>query len=315
MESAEHRVMRQACANGGVITRREALALGMSPAMLSRRVQSGHLIPVARGVYVQPGVLEAELTLLRAATWALDAVASHESAARLHGLQGLEERPVAVIVPVRRSYRFADVQVHQLTDLTQADTTDILGIPTTDPSRTVLDLAAVLPSKLLADVTDQTVRGRLSSYEHISERLESTARKGKPGVRKLRAVLKPRLGGRFVSDSTLETRLLDVLHEGGLPMPDTQYKPPWLRHMNGRVDLAYVEQSLIVEADSRRWHGSPEAFQIDRRRDNIAQLANWMILRFTWEDVAERPDYVVVTVRAALDRSLRTKDQIRRAMP
>ena len=315
MDSAERRVMRQATANGGVITRVEALALGMSSAMLTRRIQTGHLIPVARGIYVQPGVLGAERTLLRAATGALNAVASHESAARLHGLEGLDRRPVAVTVPVRRSYRFADVQVHQLTDLTEDETTEILGIPTTDPHRTILDLAAVLPSQLLAAVTDQTVRMRLTSYKAIWERLERTARKGKPGVRKLRAVLEPRLGGKFVSGSTLETRLLDVLHGGQLPMPDTQFKPPWLKHMDGRVDVAYAEQCLIVEADSRRWHGSPEAFQIDRRRDNLAQLAGWMILRFTWEDVTERPGYVVATVSAALDRSIRPNDQMRRAMP
>jgi Transcriptional regulator, AbiEi antitoxin/Protein of unknown function (DUF559) len=314
MELAEQRVMRQTTANGGVITRAEALALGMSATMLTRRIQSGHLIPVGRGIYVQPGVLGAERTLLRAATWALAAVASHQSAARLHGLEGLDRHPVAITVPVRRSNRFAGVQVHQLTDLTDVETTEILGIPTTDPPRTILDLAAVLPSQTLADVTDQMVRMRLVSYEQISERLESTARKGKPGVIKLRAVLEPRLGGSFVSDSTLETRLLDVLHDGGLPMPDTQYKPPWLRHMNGRVDVAYVDEYLMVEADSRRWHGSPEAFQIDRRRDNLAQLAGWMILRFTWEDVTKRREYVVATVRAALNRSLRVKDQIRPAM-
>jgi very-short-patch-repair endonuclease len=268
------------------------------------------LIQVARGIYVQPGVLDAERTTLRAATWALDAVASHQSAARLHGLDGLGQRPIAVTVPVRRSNRFADVQVHQLTDLTEGETTEILGIPTTDPVRTVLDLAAVLAPRLLAAVADQTVRMRFTSYGRLSERLERTARKGKPGVKKLRAVLEPRLGGVFASDSTLESRLLHVLREGQLPIPDTQYKPSWLRHMNGRVDVAYVEQCVVVEADSRRWHGSPEAFQIDRRRDNLAQLAGWKILRFTWEDVTERPEYVVATVRAALDLSLRTSDHI-----
>ena len=50
------------------------------------------------------------------------------------------------------------------------------------------------------------------------------------------------------------------------------------------------------------WHHTPEAFQIDRERDNLAQLAGWRILRFTWKDVTERPFYVESTVRRALAR-------------
>lgn len=84
--------------------------------------------------------------------------------------------------------------------------------------------------------------------------------------------------------------------------PDTQYRPEWLRSINGRVDLAYVEEQVIVEGDSQRWHGSPEAFQSDRTWDNLAQLAGWIILRFTWEDLTTRPQYVVSTISRALSQ-------------
>jgi hypothetical protein len=141
---------------------------------------------------------------------------------------------------------------------------------------------------------------RLTEYETVADRLERTARRGKPGVTKLRKVLENRLGGNFVSESTLETRTIQVLEEHGLPLPDTQYRPNWLRHVNGRVDMAYVEEQVIVEADSQRWHGTPEAFQADRTRDNLAQLAGWIILRFTWEDITRRPEYVAAIVAKAL---------------
>lgn len=295
--------------NGGVITRKEALAHGMASSTLNKWVQIGHLVKVGHGIYVQPGVLDSEGTLLRAATRALDAVVSHESAARLHGIDGLDPSRVTIAVPVRRSNRFEGVIVHQLTDLTPGDTTRILGLPVTTPTRTILDLAAVLPPRLLASSLDQSVRLKLTDYETTSDALERLARRGKPGVTKLRSILRPRLGGNFVSESTLETRLFEVLDEGGLPLPTTQFQPKWLRKVNGRVDLAYPDHQVIVEGDSERWHGTPEAFQIDRTRDNLAQIAGWIILRFTWADITKRPAYVVATVERAL--SARQSDTIR----
>jgi len=293
---------------GGVITRPEALALGVPSSTLKEWVRSGRLLRVGTGIYVLPGVLDHERTTLRAATRALSAVASHESAARLHGLDDLDPRRLSVTVPVRRSNRFIGVTVHQSTDLADDETVAIDRIATTDPPRTIIDLAAVLPPKLLASVLDQAVRRNLTTYEVVSRRLETTARKGKPGVVKLRRALEPRLGGEYVSDSTLETLALEMLRNAGLPSPTTQYRPPWLRKMNGRVDLAYEHQQVVVECDSRRWHGTAEAFQLDRHRDNLAQLAGWIVLRFTWDDITKRGPYVVKTIREAFSR--RSRDDI-----
>ncbi|MEX1093012.1 MAG: DUF559 domain-containing protein [Acidimicrobiia bacterium] len=116
------------------------------------------------------------------------------------------------------------------------------------------------------------------------------------------------MGGFVVSESTLETRLHNLISAAGLPLPTTQYRPPWLKSTNGRVDIAYVDERLIVEGDSLRWHGTPETFQADRHRDNLAQLAGWRILRFTWEDITRRPSYVVDSIRRAL--SVSPRDQI-----
>jgi hypothetical protein len=210
---------------------------------------------------------------------------------------------------VRRSNRFADVIVHQSTDLGDRETTEINGLTTTDVPRTVIDLAAVLPKRLLAMVLDQAVRMKLTTYEEASERLEATARRGKPGVVQLRRLLIVRLGARFVSDSALETMGLELIGKAGLSLPSTQFRPSWLRKVNGRVDMAYVEERIIIEWDSLRWHGTPKSFQLDRQRDNLAQLAGWIVLRFTWEDITQRPSYVVGSTREALSR--RSSDHIR----
>jgi hypothetical protein len=56
----------------------------------------------------------------------------------------------------------------------------------------------------------------------------------------------------------------------------------------------------VIEGDSRRWHNTSEAFITDRERDNRAMLAGWRVLRYTWWDIEERPEYVVMQVREAL---------------
>lgn len=307
MGEAESRVLDYMTSNGGVVTRSEAIAFGMSPATISRRVREGRLVAVGRGTYVLPGVLRDELTALAAATAALAAVVSHESAGRLHRIDGLDLTRVTVTVPVRRSNRFHGVIVHQSTDLTSEDVVEVDGLPTTDVERTIVDLAAVIGEKLLGRVVDQVGRRKLTTFARLSARLEGTARRGKPGVTRLRGVLAPRLGSIHVSESELETRLIELLDGAGLRPPRIQYRPTWLKSMNGRVDLAYPDARVIVEGDGRQWHGDAESFQADRRRDNLAQLAGWIILRFTWDDITKRPTSVVSTVRGAL--SGRTNDQ------
>ena len=260
---------------------------------------------VGHGILATPGVLANELTMLLAATHALNAVASHESAARLHGLEGLQDLRPVVSVPIRRSNRFSGVVVHQLTDLMPEHTEVSRGVPTTTGPRTIVDLAGVVPADLLQKLVDDANRAGIATYQEVWDLHGQLARRGKPGIRKLRRILELRLDMNLVTDSTLEMRLVDLLTSTGIPLPQTQWTPPWLRHMNGRVDLVYRDAELIVEGDSFRWHNDPRSFQADRKRDNLAQLAGWTVLRFTWEDITRRPSYVVTSVRTALENSER----------
>jgi very-short-patch-repair endonuclease len=296
-------VIRHAMTNDGVITRREALALGMSPRTISRRIEEGSLVKVATGAYALPGVFESEATIMAAATRSLGAVVSHQTAARLYGVVPPGPRMV-VSVPHRRTHLFPDVTVHQLTDIRPVDICMVDGLPTTAPARTVIDLAAVLSLTRLGRAIDRFAAKGIVSFTDMDQTLEQLARKGKPGVVRLRRALEPRLRSRGVSESDLESRLLEVIRLASLPEPEAQHRPPWLKHVNGRVDLSYPEKRLVIEGDSREWHGDELTFQADRERDNLAQLAGWRILRFTWRDVTKRPDYVVTSIRRALKLSL-----------
>ncbi|MCZ6457337.1 MAG: type IV toxin-antitoxin system AbiEi family antitoxin domain-containing protein, partial [Actinobacteria bacterium] len=85
-------VIEHARRNGGVVTRAEALALGLSPTTLARRVQDGVLARVARGVYALPGASEPNLVILEGACRKLGSVVSHQSAAAMHTLDRYQQR-------------------------------------------------------------------------------------------------------------------------------------------------------------------------------------------------------------------------------
>ena len=57
MSNSTKAVIRHAIASDGVITRREAMALGMNPRTLDRHLSDGTLVKVATSVYALPGVL------------------------------------------------------------------------------------------------------------------------------------------------------------------------------------------------------------------------------------------------------------------
>jgi very-short-patch-repair endonuclease len=130
--------------------------------------------------------------------------------------------------------------------------------------------------------------------------LSSLARRGKPGVQRLRKVLEARSPSLEISKSVLERKLVRLLMDASLPQPVQQFPLPWRAQQSGRVDLAYPAARILIEADRRRWHSLSEAFETDRRRDNLAMLAGWRVLRFTWQDITDRSGQVVAMIREAL---------------
>ena len=66
------------------------------------------------------------------------------------------------------------------------------------------------------------------------------------------------------------------------------------------LDIALPEIRLAIEIDGYAYHSGDEQFQRDRTRQNALIAAGWRILRFTWADINDRPDYVVAQIRRLL---------------
>lgn len=279
----------------------DASALGVTEKMIRTKVDGGVFVRIGRGVLCLPGTATRPDVLLRAAGRVLGAIVSHQSAAKIHGLGPITVKVPTVTVSHRSTHVFEGIKVHQSTDLLDGHVTEHEGMKVTTPERTIIDLAQVTGTKRLEHIVDNALASRTVRIEDIAELHGSLSRKGKPGVRKLRGILSTRLDDSQVALTVLERETIQLLIAAGLPRPTKQFKAPWLKPVDGRVDFAFVDQRLVIEVDSRRWHALFDAFEADRRRDNAVQLAGWRILRFTWAMITEDPIEVVAAVRRALE--------------
>jgi hypothetical protein len=267
--------------------------------MVHARVQCGLWTRIEPGVYAVHQVPD-PIRPLAVAVAKLPAVVSHESAAELHGLANVPLGRVVVTVRHRSSNRCLGVVVHESTDLSPQHIEWMADLPVTTVARTVIDLAAVIRPRRYRRVVEDALAARRLGLDELRSRFATLARRGRPGTALLREVLDARGPGHVPVESELEHRLRELLDAAEMPVPVRQFPLPWRTIETGRVDFAYPDHRLLIECDGRRWHTSVDAFQSDRRRDNLAQLAGWRVLRFTWDDVTGRPGDVLDTLTAAL---------------
>jgi hypothetical protein len=72
------------------------------------------------------------------------------------------------------------------------------------------------------------------------------------------------------------------------------------RSWRGGIDKAFPASMVAIEVDGWAWHVDVERFRADRHKSNAPANAGWHLLRFTWHDLTNRPDYVLGEIRAAL---------------
>jgi very-short-patch-repair endonuclease len=299
----DHVLAELAASQCGLFSRAQVLHHGGDDDLVRRRLGARRWLPMAPGVYSLPGWEPS----WRRSLWLahLDvgphSVVSHEAAAAVHGLAFSGPAPVVLTVPHGDHERPSPWEVHQLKDLRPGDVTDVDGLPVTTTARTLFDLAAVTASRGRYErmLDEAHVSGRCR-VEEVRAIYDALRRRGKPGMRLLAQVLEVRGPGDVPPASELERRLLTVLRQGGLPRPKRQFPLPWRDEAEGRVDLAYPDQRVLLEADGRRWHSRMDQMATDRRRDREALSHGWRPYRFVWEEITRRPELVCATVYEAL---------------
>ena len=289
----------------GLFTRAQAIGMGASLSMIMRRVEAGRWIVVAAGVYSLPGFAPSWRRDLMGACLEAGpgAVSSHEAAAALHKVPSFPTGPVVVMLTHGDHQHLELGRLRQSTDLAAHHCTVVDRLPVTTVARTVVDLAGVIRSGRLRYAVEDVLAARACTLDDLTKCHAELSRRGKRGLATLGLILRGLGPGPVRSTSELERLLLRVLRNGGLPEPVREYDAPWDRNAPGRVDVAYPWVRAILEADSRRWHTRERDFEVDRRRDRLAQLAGWDVYRFTWHDLKHDPEEVVSTMEQVLRNS------------
>ena len=277
--------------------RKQALELGMTSRQLHDRLESGLLVPVHQGVYRLSGAAQSTEQALLAACMAAGsgAVASHRSAAALWALRGVEaDTPEVTCLGTRRP-ELRGVLVHRTDRLDRIDASRRLRIPVTTPARTLLDLGAVAPALVVEAALEDALMRRLVSFALLTATLERLGGPGRNGAGVLRALVEERDPATAPTQSALEDALVRVLRRGGLPEPVRQHEVGGVR-----LDIAYPDVRLGIEADSRIWHGGRVDVQRNSDKANLLLARGWRVLHFTTADIRRRAAYVVDSVAGEL---------------
>ena len=254
---------------------------------------------LAPRTYLVPHLLD-DLSHLQAVQLAYPhSVASHRAAAHLWRLDGIDGFALDVTVPYGAKPRLG--VAHRNTDLAPFEIVDVDGFRVTDPTRTLCDLGAKCSVHALERATESGLRRGLTSIPRLDWRCAQLAKPGRKGPRQLRMVLGQRPPGAPPTESDLETLYGQCLRDYDVPQPVRQYLVVVEGLVVARLDGAFPWAKVFTELDGYHWHRSKEAFQRDRTRQNGVVVAlGWRPLRFTWDDVTQRREWVARTTLAAI---------------
>lgn len=301
MLDAEREWLRRAASQAGAVSRTQMLEAGGSSSTISRRVLDGRLRLELPGVYVVAGAPSSPAQRRWIALLATgdEAVLSFETAARIHRVSTVPaDGPTVLTVRHSGWVRLPGIVVHQINDLEPHHVVEIDGLPVTSVPRTLVDLAAIWRRGRLRMAVEDAVAGERTTDAEVGAVLRSVARRGKPGVRNLTAVLDDRGPGTAPPASQLERDFFALVRRSPLPDPRRQYPLPRRDGVRDLSDAAWPEVKLIVEVDGRRWHQRLADMKRDRDRDMQAAAAGWQVVRLLHEHVVGAPEE---TIRDLLD--------------
>jgi hypothetical protein len=211
----------------------------------------------------------------------------------------MASRRIDVTVPCATRRPRPGIAAHTSVTLTDGDVTLVRGIPCTTIPRTLLDLAEVLDRRGVERALDQAEILQKLYIPALLDQCERNAHRG--AATKLRQVLAEHYAGSTATWSELEERFLALIREANLPAPEVNAllvlgdgEPPI------HPDFLWREQRIVVEVDGHRTHGTRQAFERDRRRDQRLIAAGWRTLRVTWRQLERTPHEVIAALVALM---------------
>ncbi len=297
----------------GVISRRQALELGLTSAQINARLRSGAWDVVYRGVYHLAGSPRDLLSDLRAAllVGGPGAAVSHRSAAWLWGITPTSPPSDAasdldvptITVPHNRLLRVDGI--HVVRSRRPPRPVPRHRLPCTTAVRTLVDCAGQMTRNEFDLLVDTALARRVVPIDALTRITQDRNLQYYPGRRLLAAHLAGRGVAGSPHPSVLESRMARLFVRHGLPQP--QAEVVWGPNRRYRLDFAYPGLGLAIEVDGWSAHFAPEQHRYDNRRANALTRAGWTVLHYDWWEVtydAERvAGEIALTYRQLADRA------------
>lgn len=297
----------------GLISRTQALALGMSNSTMHRRLRDELWLHARPGVYRFAAVgLNPHQSLMAACLQIPGAVAYGRTAGWLYGLDGLGKSapsPVELAVERTRHPRCADVSIFRVRKL-KGEWTRRDGIPVTHLPRTLIDLAELLPAKDAELALDSALRGRPGLKSWLKNVLARYSPHCGGAPQRMRELLELR---QSPTDSGLELRFEQLLRDSGLPEPT--YRSPVHDEYGriGSIDYIWADYGIVLQTHGWQWHGHRQRWQVDVDQRRRLSVTNWKIVEVTRHDLERTggPDYIIQLLRTAFANSTAFSSYVR----
>lgn len=295
---------------------------GISPKRLRTMVRRGELIRQRHGTYATAEAVaaaaedkaqrhELDIRAVLAATASPGLVASHESAALVHGLPLLKEPGPGVVsltCPAgRNAGRPAAGVRFREGGLPPEHVTMKHGVPVTTMARTVIDLSRTLPFMDAVVVADAAIRRRTGKSK-LREVLGACPRW--PGVEQARRVVD---FGNGLAGSPLESCARVTFDAFRLPPPElqaeiiggTMFLPDGRVRISEyheyKVDFLWRQYKTAAETDGMLKYGTGKDALDQLKRDRLIREAGYKLVHITWRELFEHPERVIERILMAFE--------------
>jgi hypothetical protein len=273
-----------------LLTFEQLLDCGLSRSAVKRRVRSGKLELVGRGLYSLGPALQSFRQKVLAACLSVHggAVACRGTAAVLYGIPGIRSPEIEVLTDGGHHIRSVPFVLHRTNYLPDYDVTVLHGIPITTPARTVFDIASAHGPAVAQKAADHLLLRKRLTVARLVDQGQRICQPGRGGSAAFRKIDERYGSPDRHEESELEREMVRVVHGHGFPELSLQL-PVWDDGLHlGRIDAAYPDLTLGLEALGFDFHSAFDDWLKDCRRQNALVSRGWRILLFTTED-ADRP--------------------------
>ena len=270
-----------------IVDLKDLRTCGFSRMDVTRHVGSGWLSRLHSGVYLVGSAAPSLAGRFVAAVKACgdQAALGPRASLELWGYLEWDGGDVDVLLPSGMGRSREGISICRSSSITREDLMPRLGILVMKAVPAVVIGSAYLPRDELRRAARRALADRKASIPALLRALDRFG--STRGTRKLRTVLAEAVPTR----SELEDVVYDLIVGAGFVPP--QVNQP-LR-LDGRTvipDFRWPEQRLVLEADSRRWHGDAISRADDAERQALLERHGESVVRVTWEQAVRGRSHV-----------------------